>query len=147
MVLPAGSPRTIAGIETFDGEVDEAFPPMSVTVRLADEIDVSRGDMICRVNNQPTVKPGHRRDGLLDDERASLRPAQKLAIKHTTRWPGRSSRTSSTGSTSTRCTATRRPRSSPSTRSGGCSLRTTAPLLCRPIFTKPHHRVIHLSSS
>src|SRR3954471_24887238 len=42
MVLPSGLSSTISAIDTFDGPVDEAFPPMSVTVRLADNIDVSR---------------------------------------------------------------------------------------------------------
>ena len=55
MVLPSGLTTTVAGIDTFDGPVDEAFPPMSVTIRLTDDIDVSRGDLICRPMNQPTV--------------------------------------------------------------------------------------------
>ncbi len=60
---------------------------MSVTIRLADEIDISRGDMICRPHNQPDVHAGPRRAGLLDgrDARRS-RPGAKYAIKHTTRW-------------------------------------------------------------
>ena len=52
---PSGFTTTIAGIDAFGGPVDEAFPPMSVSIRLADDIDVSRGDMICRPNNLPTV--------------------------------------------------------------------------------------------
>ncbi len=55
MVLPSGFTSTIAAVETADGQVDEAYPPMSVTVRLEDEIDISRGDLICRPHNQPTV--------------------------------------------------------------------------------------------
>ena len=55
VVLPSGLTSKIASIDTYDGPVDEAFPPMSVTVRLEDNIDVSRGDMICRVHNKPTV--------------------------------------------------------------------------------------------
>ena len=53
VVLPSGMTSKIAGIDLFDKEVDEAFPPMSVTVRLEDDVDVSRGDMIARVHNQP----------------------------------------------------------------------------------------------
>src|SRR5450432_2197746 len=53
MVLPSGFTSKIASVETANGEVDEAFPPMSVTIRLEDQIDVSRGDMICRPNNAP----------------------------------------------------------------------------------------------
>ena len=43
VVLPGGQRSTIAGIDTFDGPVEEAFPPMSVAIRLSDDIDVSRG--------------------------------------------------------------------------------------------------------
>ena len=65
VVLPSGFTSTIASIDTADGPVEEAVPPMSVTIRLADDLDVSRGDMICRPNNQPNVEPGRRRDALL----------------------------------------------------------------------------------
>jgi len=52
-ILPSGFTSKIAKIDTYDGEVKEAFPPMSVTMLLEDEIDISRGDMIVRANNQP----------------------------------------------------------------------------------------------
>jgi sulfate adenylyltransferase large subunit len=84
VVLPSGMTSTIAGIDLFDKEIDEAFPPMSVTVRLADDVDVSRGDMIARVKNAPT--PSQDIDAMvcwMTNE--PLRPRQKLAIKHTTR--------------------------------------------------------------
>nr|WP_202866851.1 sulfate adenylyltransferase subunit CysN [Kribbella voronezhensis] len=84
MVLPSGFTTTIRSIDTADGPVEEAFPSMSVTIRLTDEIDVSRGDMICRVNNAPAVTQDI--DAMvcwMDD--TPLRPGQKLAIKHTTR--------------------------------------------------------------
>jgi bifunctional enzyme CysN/CysC/sulfate adenylyltransferase subunit 1 len=54
VVLPSGLETTIAAIDTFDGSVAEAYPPMSVTVRLADDLDVSRGDVLARPHNQPT---------------------------------------------------------------------------------------------
>src|SRR5207249_8498876 len=53
VVLPTGLHTRIAGIDTFDGSISEAFPPMSVAVRLADDIDVGRGAMIVRPHNQP----------------------------------------------------------------------------------------------
>jgi bifunctional enzyme CysN/CysC len=53
VVLPSGATSRIAGIDTFDGEVAEAFPPMSVTLRLEDELDISRGDLIARPHNHP----------------------------------------------------------------------------------------------
>jgi len=53
MVMPSGFTSTISKIDTEDGEVTEAFPPMSVTLLLADDLDVSRGDMIVRENNVP----------------------------------------------------------------------------------------------
>lgn len=84
IVLPSGLPSRIASIETADGPVDEAFAPMSVTVRLEDDIDISRGDMICRPHNQPSVSQDI--DAMvawMSEE--PLRPGQKLALKHTTR--------------------------------------------------------------
>jgi len=53
LVLPSGFSTKIKSIETFDGPVKEAFAPMSVTMTLEDEIDIGRGDMIVRSNNQP----------------------------------------------------------------------------------------------
>lgn len=53
MVLPSGLTSKISSIMTLEGEIAEAFPPMSVTINLEDDIDVSRGDMIVRPNNQP----------------------------------------------------------------------------------------------
>jgi sulfate adenylyltransferase large subunit len=84
LVLPSGMPSKIASIDLFDTELDEAFPPMSVTVRLEDDVDVSRGDMICRPQNAP--KPSQDIDAMVCwMATAPLRPRQKLAIKHTTR--------------------------------------------------------------
>jgi bifunctional enzyme CysN/CysC len=85
MVLPSGLTTTIAAIDTADGPVDEAFPPMSVTVRLNDEIDVSRGDMICRPHNAPAVAQDVEAMICWMDETAPLRVGGKYAIKHTTR--------------------------------------------------------------
>jgi bifunctional enzyme CysN/CysC len=84
MVLPSGFTTTISSIETADGPVDEAFPPMSVTIRLDDELDISRGDMICRPHNQPAVAQDI--DAMVCwMSEAPLVPGQKLAVKHTTR--------------------------------------------------------------
>ncbi|MBT9257606.1 50S ribosome-binding GTPase [Phycicoccus sp. MAQZ13P-2] len=84
LVLPSGLTSKIAGIDLYDKEVDEAFPPMSVVVRLEDDLDVSRGDMICRVRNAP--EPTQDIDAMVCwMTRQPLRPGQKLAIKHTTR--------------------------------------------------------------
>ncbi|TRX71993.1 sulfate adenylyltransferase subunit CysN [Carboxylicivirga sp. M1479] len=55
VALPSGKSSTVTGIHTYDGEVDKAFPPQSVTLTLADEIDISRGDMIVHQANQPVV--------------------------------------------------------------------------------------------
>jgi sulfate adenylyltransferase subunit 1 len=85
MVLPSGLTSTIASIDTADGPVAEAFPPMSVTVRLADEIDISRGDLICRPHNAPAVAQDIEAMICWMDETAPLRVGAKYAIKHTTR--------------------------------------------------------------
>jgi bifunctional enzyme CysN/CysC len=84
LVLPSGFTSTIAAIETADGPVGEAFPPMSVTVRLADDIDVSRGDMICRPHNAPVA--GQDLEAMVCWMATdALRPGRKLFLKHTTR--------------------------------------------------------------
>ncbi len=59
---------------------------MSVTIRLEDDIDISRGDMICRPHNRPEV--GQDIDAMVCwmADQAELRPGNKYAIKHTTRW-------------------------------------------------------------
>jgi bifunctional enzyme CysN/CysC/sulfate adenylyltransferase subunit 1 len=84
LVLPSGMTSKIAGIDLFDKEIDEAFPPMSVTVRLEDDVDVSRGDMICRPQNAP--KPSQDIDAMICwMTNAPLKSRQKRAIKQTTR--------------------------------------------------------------
>ena len=83
VALPSGFSTRIRSIETFDGPVDEAFPPMSVAITLQDEIDISRGDMIVRTNNQPKVSQDL--DIMLcwmNDKK--LVPGGKYALKHTT---------------------------------------------------------------
>ncbi|MBT3647990.1 MAG: sulfate adenylyltransferase subunit CysN [Flavobacteriales bacterium] len=83
-VFPSGFNSKIAKIDTMDGEIEEAFPPMSCTILLEDDIDVSRGDMISRVNNQPRVEQDH--DLMVCW--MSQRPIQlngKYAVKHTSR--------------------------------------------------------------
>jgi bifunctional enzyme CysN/CysC len=85
MVLPSGLTSTISTLETFDGPVEEAFPPMSVTVRLADNIDVSRGDMICRVGNQPMVSQDVEAMVCWMTDDFKLQPRSRWVVKHTTR--------------------------------------------------------------
>ena len=55
-ILPSGFTSRIKSIDTFDGEVEEAFSPMSVCMTLEDDIDISRGDMLVRENNKPTIE-------------------------------------------------------------------------------------------
>jgi bifunctional enzyme CysN/CysC len=84
VVLPSGFPTTIEAIETMDGPVDEAFPPMSVTIRLADDVDVSRGDMICRPHNRPEVTQDV--DAMVCwMHEQPMKTRGKYFIKHTTR--------------------------------------------------------------
>jgi bifunctional enzyme CysN/CysC len=85
MVLPSGFTTRIAGIDTADGPVDVAYPPMSVTIRLVDELDVSRGDLICRPNNQPSVAQDIEAMVCWMDETRPMSVGGKYAIKHTTR--------------------------------------------------------------
>jgi bifunctional enzyme CysN/CysC len=55
VVMPSGVRSTVRAIDTWEGELAEAFAPQSVAIRLADEVDVSRGDVLCPVDNRPRV--------------------------------------------------------------------------------------------
>lgn len=85
VVLPSGKPSRIAAIEGPNGAVDEAFPPMAVAVSLADDIDISRGDMIARTNNQPRVAQDFDATVCWMADGVSLAPGNDYVIKHTTR--------------------------------------------------------------
>ncbi|MBK8502235.1 MAG: sulfate adenylyltransferase subunit CysN [Saprospiraceae bacterium] len=84
MVLPSGFTSKIEKIDTFDGPIEGAFPPMSVTILLEDDIDISRGDMIVRVNNHPQT--GQDIDVMLCwfDNNKPLQLRGKYTIRHTT---------------------------------------------------------------
>jgi sulfate adenylyltransferase large subunit len=84
VVLPSGMTTKVARIETHDGPLDAAFPPMSVVVHLEVDVDVSRGDMICRPNNQPVV--AQELDAMICwMSEKPLAVKNRYAIKHTTR--------------------------------------------------------------
>ena len=84
VVLPSGKRTTVAGIDTFNGEVEAAFPTMSVALRFSDEIDVSRGDMIVEADDQPvSARELEAHICWMSDQ--PLAPRGKYAIKHTTR--------------------------------------------------------------
>ena len=85
VVLPSGKPSRIEVIEGPSGPVQEAFPPMAVSVSLTDDIDVSRGDMIARTNNQPRVVQDFDATVCWMADGASLQPGNDYVIKHTTR--------------------------------------------------------------
>ncbi len=83
-LLPSGFTSTIKKIDTFDGELEVAYPPQSVTILLEDDLDLSRGDMIVRPNNQPTATQDIEVMLCWFDESKSLLPGAKYTIKHTT---------------------------------------------------------------
>jgi bifunctional enzyme CysN/CysC len=85
LVLPSGERSRVAGLDTYDGPLDEAGPAMSVTVRLEDELDVRRGQILCHPDAPLTVTRELVADICwLDDERA-LRPGTRYLIRQTTR--------------------------------------------------------------
>jgi bifunctional enzyme CysN/CysC len=84
IVLPSGQRSTVAGIDTFEGTVQEAFAPMSVALRLTDDIDVSRGSTIVRAHNQPTVANTFE-CMLCWMSQQPLDPARRYLVKHTSR--------------------------------------------------------------
>ncbi len=85
IVLPSGVATTIRTIETADGPLDEAFPPMAVTMTLADSVGVARGDMICRPNNQPSMTQEIEATVSWMDARRTLEVGAPLLVKHTTK--------------------------------------------------------------
>jgi sulfate adenylyltransferase subunit 1 len=85
LVLPSGFTTQVIGIDTADGPVDEAFPPMSVVVRLADDLDISRGAMVCRPHNPPHVTQDVEAMVCWMDERLPLATGDRLLLRHTTR--------------------------------------------------------------
>jgi bifunctional enzyme CysN/CysC len=85
LVLPSGFSTSVVEIQSAGRPVAEAFPPMSVTLRLADDIDISRGDMICRPHNAPMVSQDIDAMVCWMDEARTLQPKARLLIKHTTR--------------------------------------------------------------
>jgi bifunctional enzyme CysN/CysC len=85
LVMPTGTTSRIATIETADGEVAEAFPPMAVVITLEDDIAVSRGDILCRPNNRPTVSHDIEATVCWMDERSSLAEGRSYLLKHSTR--------------------------------------------------------------
>jgi len=84
LVLPGGRRTRIAGIDTFDGPLDEAVAPLSVTLRLEDELDVCRGELICHPDTAPSVGRELSADLCWMGD-APLRAGGRYAIKHTSR--------------------------------------------------------------
>ena len=84
LVLPSGLTSRIAAIDIAGRQVDEAYSPMSVTLRLEDDLDISRGDMICRPHNMPMVAQDLEAMVCWMTDRP-LAPGTRLMMKHTTR--------------------------------------------------------------
>jgi sulfate adenylyltransferase large subunit len=83
-VLPGGGRTRIAAIDTYDGELEEAMAPMSLTLRLEDELDISRGELICRPDEAATVARELQADICWMAERP-LRAGGRYVLKHTSR--------------------------------------------------------------
>ncbi|MDQ6874660.1 MAG: GTP-binding protein, partial [Actinomycetota bacterium] len=82
MVLPSGLTSRVAGIDVAGRPVAEAYAPMSVTLRLEDDVDISRGDMICRPHNSPTVSQDIEATVCWMADQP-LRPGATYILKHT----------------------------------------------------------------
>jgi bifunctional enzyme CysN/CysC len=83
--LPSGFKTRITKIELAGKPVDEAFPPMSVTLLLDDDVDISRGDLICRPNNRPKVAQDIEGMVCWMSSDRPLTARSRLIVKHTTR--------------------------------------------------------------
>ena len=82
MLLPSGFTTKIKQIDTYEGPVQEAHPPMSVTITVEDDLDLSRGDMIVRPNNSPEVEQTVDMMICWFNEKP-LRPNGKYTLMHT----------------------------------------------------------------
>jgi bifunctional enzyme CysN/CysC len=83
-ILPSGESSRVKAIANFDQQLREAYPPLSVAVQLTDDIDISRGDLICRPRNHPTVSRDVEAIVCWMADEAS-RPHGRYLVKHTTR--------------------------------------------------------------
>ena len=84
-VLPSGLSTRVKEIATYDGSLEEAFAPMSVTLTLTDEIDISRGNMIVRAGETPPAVARSFDATLVWMNDAPLEPGRSYLLKHTTR--------------------------------------------------------------
>ncbi len=84
MVLPSGFVTRIESIDFYDQELEEAFSPMSVTLRLTDDLDISRGDMIIKENNLPKISQDIDTMICWMNEKPMM-PGMKYHLKHTTK--------------------------------------------------------------
>ncbi len=84
IVLPSGLTSTITHIDGPDGPLENAYPPLSVTLRLADDIDVGRGDMICRPSNHAAMGQDLEAMVCWLSEESALGPGRTYTIRHTT---------------------------------------------------------------
>jgi len=85
VVLPSGRRTRVAAVETADGELELAIAPQSVTIRLEDDVDVGRGDLLADPERPPQVARELTARVCWMSERP-LEPRARLALKHTTRW-------------------------------------------------------------
>jgi sulfate adenylyltransferase large subunit len=79
-VMPSGAKSRIEAISTYDGDLEEAYPPMSVSVRLADRLDVSRGDVICDADSPPEPARELQAD-LCWMSKRSLQPGDRFLLR------------------------------------------------------------------
>ncbi len=85
MVQPSGLTSRVVGIDLYGQELQEAHPPMSVSIRLADELDISRGDMLCRPHNHPHATQDLDAMIVWMQQGTRIQEGNRYTIKHTTR--------------------------------------------------------------
>lgn len=83
IILPSGLTTSVVSVESMNGPLEKAFPPQSVTITLADDIDISRGDMIASTGNQPNISQDITFMFCWLNEKPMV-PGGKYTLKHTT---------------------------------------------------------------
>ena len=136
----ASAPRSTA-IETYDGPVETAFPTMSVTVRVKDDLDISRGDMLVEADDPPDA--ARELDAMVCwMGEAPLRPGARLVIKHTTRTTR--ARIEELDYRVDVNTLAHEPADELALNEiGRVRLRAGSPLMADPYSQQPHHRQLH----
>ena len=135
LALPSGRRSRVKSIETFDGQLDQAVAPMSVTLTLEDELDISRGDMIASAERVPEVARQFDANVVWLSEQP-LDPERPYLLKHTTQLIPAEIKAVRHRVNVTHARARSRPSSLEMNAIGVLRIETTRPIVLRPLHAE-----------